>query len=174
MGKLVTDNLAAIRPWAAVLSISEHVNRVAAYTHGAIDALAPLIAARKAEGRVRDCHGDLHAENIFLEPAQRGGYAVQIIDRIEFNNRHRFIDVASDLAFLTMDLKYLGRPDLAGALVSAYTSDTVDPSIESMLDFYQVYRAMVRCKVAVLRVAEQVGRMPRRLKDAPPEAEPAR
>ncbi|MBI2965974.1 MAG: AAA family ATPase [Chloroflexi bacterium] len=155
--KLVFDNLAAVGPWAAPLSFSDQVGRVAAYTQGAVQALRPLIAARKAAGWVRDCHGDLHADNIFLErrsargPGRAGRLVIQIIDRIEFSDRYRFIDVASDLAFLTMDLKRLRRPDLADALVLAYLDDREDPELRTMMRFYEVYRAMVRCKVAVLR-----------------------
>ncbi|MBI4220936.1 MAG: AAA family ATPase, partial [Chloroflexi bacterium] len=70
---------------------------------------------------------------------------------------YRFIDVASDLSFLTMDLKRLARPDLADALVSAYLCDREDAELRTMMRFYEVYRAMVRCKVAVLRLPPEAG-----------------
>jgi aminoglycoside phosphotransferase family enzyme/predicted kinase len=177
--KLVFDNLAAVDPWAAPLSFADHVARVTAYTQGAVEAFRPSIVARKAAGWVRDCHGDLHAENIFLErrssrrPGSLGRLAIQIIDRIEFSDRYRFIDVASDLSFLTMDLKRLRRPDLADRLVSAYLGDREDAELRTMMRFYEVYRAMVRCKVAVLRVAEEAGGRPRRLRREPAEADAA-
>lgn len=172
---VASDNLTVVEPWAEALAMGRDVARVAAYTRGALQAVQPPIARRRAEGRVRDCHGDLHTENIFLEPGTRSGeYTVQIIDRIEFNDRYRFIDVASDLAFLTMDLKHLEREDLAAGLLSAYLAASADPGFGDVLPFYEVYRAMVRCKVAVLRVAEQAGGRPRRLRREPEQAETAR
>jgi aminoglycoside phosphotransferase family enzyme/predicted kinase len=171
---ITADNLAVIGPWAEALSIAPELARVTAYTRGALEAISPAIARRRAEGRVRDCHGDLHTENIFLVPGARPGeFAVQIIDRIEFNDRYRFIDLASDLAFLTMDLKHLGREDLARDLLSTYLATWADPGAGDVLPFYEVYRAMVRCKVAVLRVAEQVGGSPRRLRREPEQTETA-
>jgi aminoglycoside phosphotransferase family enzyme/predicted kinase len=173
--KVATDNLAAVGPWAGAISIASELARVTAYTSGAIEAFSPAISRRRADGRVRDCHGDLHTENIFLEPGgRRGELVVQIIDRIDFNDRYRLIDVASDLAFLTMDLRHLVRDDLARDLLSAYLAASRDPGIGDLLPFYEVYRAMVRCKVAVLRVAEQAGGRPRRLRRWPEQAETAR
>jgi aminoglycoside phosphotransferase family enzyme len=64
---------------------------------------ADWFAQRVREGRIRECHGDLRAERIYFEPGQ-----VQIIDGIEFNPRWRFIDVASEVAFLAVDLQRLG------------------------------------------------------------------
>lgn len=178
--KLVFDNLAVVGPWATALSLSEQLGRVTTYAKGAVQALGPLIAARKAAGWVRDCHGDLHTENIFLErdrfreQSKSGRFAIQIIDRIEFSDRYRFIDIASDLSFLTMDLKRLRRPDLADALVVAYLGGEEDPELRTMMRSYEVYRAMVRCKVAVLRVAETAGGRPRKLRAEPAEATAAR
>ena len=54
---------------------------------------ASLFEKRIADGRVRDCHGDIHSGNIFV--ADR----VYIFDAIEFNERFRYSDVAADMAF---------------------------------------------------------------------------
>lgn len=103
---------------------------------------------RVESGHVRDCHGDLRAEHIyFLVPAQ-----IRIIDCIEFNQRFRYIDVASEVAFLAMDIERLGFPALANHFVRAYVRHAGDLTLYRLLDFYRCYRAFVRGKVAALRM----------------------
>jgi len=98
------------------------------------------------EGRIKDCHGDLHMEHIcFTDP-------ISIFDCIEFNERFRFSDTAADLAFLVMDLDYNGRNDLSMVLVDAYIEASGDAGIRKMIDFYKVYRAYVRGKVISFRL----------------------
>ena len=107
-----------------------------------------LFRERMARGCIRDGHGDLRAEHVYFE--SRG---ISIIDCIEFNERFRYGDVASDVAFLAMDLESLGVPDLAAAFVRRYAEQTPF-AIGEVLDFYRCYRAFVRGKVASLRSAE--------------------
>jgi aminoglycoside phosphotransferase family enzyme/predicted kinase len=104
---------------------------------------------RVQQDRIRDCHGDLRAEHIYLEPGQ-----VQIIDCIEFNRRFRYIDVASEVAFLAIDLERLGAPALAHRFVQAYVEYAGDLALYRLLDFYCCYRAYVRGKVASIRLQE--------------------
>ncbi len=107
---------------------------------------APLFAARIRERRIRDCHGDLHLEHIHLGPA-----GVTIYDCIEFNDRFRYIDIASDVAFLAMDLDFHARPDLALRFTGRMAKALRDPGMTALLDFYKCYRACVRGKVEALR-----------------------
>jgi aminoglycoside phosphotransferase family enzyme len=93
---------------------------------------------------VRDCHGDLHGENIFFQDG------IKIIDCIEFSEEFRCIDVASDIAFMAMDLEYAGREDLSDVFVSEYLERTGDPELETLLPFYKCYRANVRAKIAAI------------------------
>jgi len=104
----------------------------------------PVFQRRRAEGRIRDGHGDLRCEHVYF---YRG---IQVIDCIEFNERFRYGDVALDLAFLTMDMAHLGFADLARILLEAYVSAAADPGLFAVLDFYAAYRAMVRLKIACL------------------------
>ncbi|WP_179131025.1 bifunctional aminoglycoside phosphotransferase/ATP-binding protein [Candidatus Entotheonella palauensis] len=92
--------------------------------------------------RIRDCHGDLRAEHIYIEDG-----ALQIIDCIEFNPQFRYIDVASEIAFLAMDLERLGFAAEADAFVQAYVEASQDVTLYRLLDFYRCYRAYVRGKV---------------------------
>lgn len=107
-----------------------------------------LLAARAANGAVRDCHGDLRAEHVYLE---RGRIAV--IDCIEFSRRLREIDVAADIAFLVMDVAAMGFPRAAEAIADEYRARSGD-ALAGVLGFYGAYRAVVRAKVAALRAGE--------------------
>ena len=109
----------------------------------------PLLEQRVAAGRIRDGHGDLHAENVcFLK--ERGGRVVAY-DCIEFAPRLRCGDVACDLAFLAMDLDARGFRGFSAFLSRSYAERSRDAGIDELLSFYKGYRALVRAKVAGLR-----------------------
>ncbi len=107
-----------------------------------------LFEDRLREGRIRDGHGDLRAEHIYFFEG------IQIIDCIEFNDRFRYGDVISDLAFLHMDMEHLGQAELSLAVLSAYVDRASDPKLYLLLDFYAAYRAVVKLKVSCLRTTE--------------------
>ena len=115
----------------------EHALRLAAFER------------RKADGFVRECHGDLHLNNIAVIDGE-----VTVFDCIEFNDELRWIDVMSEIAFTTMDLADRGRPDLAHRFVNAYLERTGDYAGLAVFPFYLVYRAMVRAKIACLRLGQ--------------------
>jgi predicted kinase len=94
----------------------------------------------------------LHLGNIALI-----GGKVTLFDCIEFNASMRWIDVMSDVAFLVMDLRDRKRPDLAARLLNAYLEQTGDYAGLAVLRFYVAYRALVRAKIAILRLAQTVG-----------------
>jgi aminoglycoside phosphotransferase family enzyme/predicted kinase len=102
------------------------------------------LRARAAAGLVRDCHGDLRAEHVLLTDP------VQVYDCVEFDPGLREVDVAADLAFLTMDLERLGGRDLADRLEAAYRDAGGEPGSPRLLAFLASYRAWVRAKVALL------------------------
>ena len=108
-----------------------------------------LFDNRIESGKIRDCHGDLRTGHIYF--ADDG---IQIIDCIEFNKRFRYHDIASDLAFLAMDLDYEGFPQIAGHLLNAYVNYSKDQNVFVLIDFYKCYRAFVRCKVNCMRLQE--------------------
>lgn len=114
----------------------------------------PAFAARRRNGKVRECHGDLHLNNI-----TRVDGAITVFDCIEYNAHLRWIDVASEIAFTAMDLDARGAAALAHRFVNAYLEASGDYAALAVLRFYLVYRALVRAKVACLRVP-QVGAGP--------------
>lgn len=108
-------------------------------------------AARVAGNRVRDGHGDLRLEHVYIDPEG----SISIIDCIEFNERFRFGDVCADVAFLSMDLAWHGRVDLAERLLARYALEANDYELYSVVNFYESYRAFVRGKVASLLAADE-------------------
>jgi len=106
---------------------------------------AELFDRRIKSGCIRDCHGDLRLGHIYFTDS------ISIIDCIEFNERFRYGDLASDLAFLAMDLDYNGFSDIGQKLLAEYAQSADDPEIFMLVDFYKCYRAHVRCKVECLR-----------------------
>ncbi|MGI6638712.1 MAG: hypothetical protein ACOX4Z_06590 [Desulfobulbus sp.] len=94
-------------------------------------------------GRIRDCHGDLYSANICLAEKP------YIYDCIEFNQRFRYCDVASDVAFLAMDLDYHGLEPLSTYFIERFVAVSGDTGLVDMLDFYKCYRAYVRGKIGL-------------------------
>jgi aminoglycoside phosphotransferase family enzyme len=103
---------------------------------------------RIREGRVRDCHGDIHSGNIFVTDR------IYIFDAIEFNERFRYSDVASDIAFLAMDLDFKERSDLSNFFVKTYIEYSGDQELMKLLPFYKCYRAYVRGKVTSFKLKD--------------------
>jgi len=111
------------------------------FTDAFIENNTALFQKRIAEGRIRDCHGDLHSAHICFTAE------LAIYDCIEFNDRFRYCDVASEVAFLAMDLDRHRQSDLSHHFVAAYVSQSKDEGLLKLLDFYKCYRAYVRGKV---------------------------
>ncbi len=125
---------------------------MAAWTETQFAQLAPQLAQRRVEGRVREGHGDLHLANLVL----LRGAADQVLpfDAIEFNDALRWIDVAADTAFLWMDLRRIGCAGLANLLLSEWLDASGDASAVEVWRLFAVYRAMVRAKVAGIRLGQ--------------------
>jgi len=135
-GPSLADALDFVREW----TLAEH------------RALGPFLAERRSDGFVRECHGDLHLANVVL----LDGMPVPF-DALEFAPRLRWIDVMSDVAFAVMDLERHRKPGLASVFLDRYLELTGDYPGLRVLRFYAVYRAMVRAKVAAIRVGQEAG-----------------
>ena len=107
-----------------------------------------LFERRMAGGLVRDCHGDIHSGNIFVTDR------IYIFDAIEFNERFRYSDVASDVAFLAMDLDFKQRTDLSNFFVKKYAEYSGEQKLTKLLPFYKCYRAYVRGKVVSFKLED--------------------
>ncbi len=141
----VLDNLPVLEQHFAASEDLARIRRLDDWLRRSLAESAPLIAQRKRGGRVRECHGDLHARNIVRWQQQWLPF-----DCIEFNPDLRWIDVMSDVAFLFMDLAAHDRRDLAHAFLSRYMEETGDYEGLRLLPLYAVYRALVRAKIDAL------------------------
>lgn len=101
-----------------------------------------LFQQRIREKKIRDGHGDLHTGNIFITPKK-----IFVFDCIEFNDRFRYQDTASEVAFLSMDLDFLDQKDFSEYFVKKYIDYSGDKNLKKILLFYKCYRAYVKGKV---------------------------
>ncbi len=123
--------------------------RLAALNDDELARLHDLIDERARRHVPCDTHGDLRLDHVY-----RVDGAFVIVDCIEFNDRFRYADPISDIAFLVMDLDFVGRRDLSGALADAYIRASGDAEGAALLPFYVAYRAAVRAKVEGIKAAE--------------------
>jgi uncharacterized protein len=137
--------LAALEGARPVASTAEHA-QLRAWLEDAAAALRPLWTARRNSGRVRECHGDLHLDNIVYLDGD-----VAAFDCIEFDPALSCIDVIDDIAFPAMDFSARGRRDLAFLLLNSWLDHTGDHGALPALRFSAVYRALVRSQVEHLR-----------------------
>lgn len=126
----------------------EEYQHIKVYTQRFIEENIALFRQRIANGRIKDCHGDLHAAHICF------CNGICIYDCIEFNDRFRYGDVASEVAFLAMDLDHYGRADLSQHFVNAYVARSQDKELMALLNFYKCYRAYVRGKVESFKLED--------------------
>jgi aminoglycoside phosphotransferase family enzyme/predicted kinase len=131
------------------------LERLRSLTEAALTHLRPLMESRAERGVPRDTHGDLHLDHIYLFPDRKPPADLVLIDCIEFNERFRFADPVSDMAFLVMDLRFQGRHDLARVFAEEYFQASGDEEGPALLPFYTAYRAAVRGKVEGLELLEK-------------------
>ncbi|MDB5273246.1 MAG: hypothetical protein JWO58_1613 [Chitinophagaceae bacterium] len=131
------------------------INRAIIYFNQYINEHKEWLQTRSKEGYIRDCHGDLHAGNIFV-------YAKPIIfDCIEFNKEFRYIDVLNEIAFLCMDLEVYKKNKLSNLLVKYYchyTGHVLQTKEKKLLLFYKLYRASVRAKITAIELMQLPGK----------------
>ena len=130
------------------------LDRLEKLTRDLGETLRPLMDQRVAEGRIRDTHGDLRLDHVYLSPNATPPDDITIIDCIEFNDAFRYADPVADIAFLAMDLGYRGRQDLADLLTQAYFHHAHDPAGLRLLPFYVAYRSVVRAKVDSFQLSD--------------------
>ncbi|MCA9604236.1 MAG: AAA family ATPase [Myxococcales bacterium] len=151
IGVNVRENFEQTRGVIEALLGAEEAHEIESWQLGFLAEEAARFHARAEGGRVRDGHGDLRLEHFYLEPDGE----VRVLDCIEFNERFRFADVASDIAFLSMDLAFHGRVDLAERALATYAQETSDYDLFPLVDFYESYRAYVRGKISAIVAGDE-------------------
>ena len=144
--KLWDENLADIAPFVGRLLDADALSAVQDFGERFLARHEDLFVERVRAGRIREVHGDLHCEHICFAPE-----GIQIFDAIEFSREIRCCDVASEIAFLLMDMELRGGDELARDFLKSYLELADDPELPRLLPFYKCHRALVRGKVIGLR-----------------------
>ncbi len=144
------ENFQQTRPFVDEIISRDRFASVRGYVDDFLGSHGALLEERVRAGCIRDCHGDLHSRNICIADND-----IYIYDCIEFNHRFRYGDVASEVAFLAMDLDYHDGPELGSHFAHHYAERAGDAELPDLLDFYRCYRAFVRGKVLCLELAER-------------------
>jgi len=137
----VLKNFNQTQKYIGVSISQKQFDSIKVYTDTFVEQNKGLFEKRVGEGRIRDCHGDLHSAHVCFTDG------ICIYDCIEFNDRFRYCDVASEIAFLAMDLDFHHQPGLSKHFVGAYVESSQDKELLKLLNFYKCYRAYVRGKV---------------------------
>lgn len=142
-----TENFDGIRPFLDETTQLQLLEAIQSWGADEFNYKTQLMQQRKQQGFIRECHGDLHLGNITVID----GRAV-LFDCIEFNPMLRWIDVMSEVAFLTVDLLRFGYADYAYRFLNRYLQATGDYQGLAVFRYYLVYRALVRAKIGLLRL----------------------
>jgi aminoglycoside phosphotransferase family enzyme/predicted kinase len=140
------DNFNQLPDFSDTGAPQKKLQLIKAATRMFMDHHKELFDRRIENNHICDTHGDLKTEHVY----QYQG--VQILDCIEFNPAFRYQDTASDLAFLAMDMDFLGYRPAALYLLSRYVEITSDADLMQVIDFYKCFRAMVQVKVYHLQI----------------------
>ncbi|GHO76771.1 kinase [Ktedonobacter sp. SOSP1-85] len=143
------ENFRQIQPYIGRVLEREAYDALRRYVAQFLQAHGPLFTRRLLQGRIRDCHGDLRLQHVYvlLTTNHSPTRHILLLDRIEFNERFRYGDVASEVAFLVMELEMAQHHDLAMNFLQVYIAETGDTDLYTLLPFYICYRACVRGKV---------------------------
>ncbi|MGZ8172037.1 MULTISPECIES: bifunctional aminoglycoside phosphotransferase/ATP-binding protein [Methylobacter] len=144
------ENFDHIRPLLVDDDQKQQLQRIQQWGDSEWRKQAGLMQLRRQQGYVRECHGDLHLGNMTLINDK-----VTLFDCIEFNPMLRWVDVISEVAFLFIDLLHFGYDRHAYRFLNRYLQHTGDYQGLALLRYYLVYRALVRAKVSLLRMAQQ-------------------
>lgn len=127
----------------------ERLEELQQWTLAGAAALAERFTARLEGGFVREGHGDLHLGNLVLLDGR-----VSAFDGIEFDPALRWIDLQSEVAFLLMDLESRDHGELGWRFYNAWLAALGDYDGIGLLNWYLVYRHMVRAKIDGIRLAQ--------------------
>ncbi|MEN8108678.1 MAG: AAA family ATPase [Pseudomonadota bacterium] len=145
----VMENFSHIRPLLVSAEQQQELRQLEDWCRQEFGHEHTLLDERRRDGFVRECHGDLHLGNLALIEGR-----ITPFDGIEFNPQLAWIDVMSEVAFLFMDLQDRGYAGFAWRFLNGYLQQSGDYAGVRLLPYYLVYRALVRAKVAVLRLGQ--------------------
>jgi aminoglycoside phosphotransferase family enzyme/predicted kinase len=142
MAELVRSNISVLRAAHGAGFAADQIDRVEHGLHREVARVAGLLDERRAAGKVRRVHGDLHLRNVCLIEG-----APLLFDCIEFSEDIATIDVLYDLAFLLMDLGHRGHRDFANLVLNRYLDLTEDDTGLAAMPLFLALRAVIRAHV---------------------------
>lgn len=137
----IEENFSQTEKYLGKTITDKQFNDIKKYSLDFVNDNKSLFIDRINGGHIRDCHGDLHSAHICFTDG------IYIFDCIEFNDRFRYSDTASEIAFLSMDIEYYGYYNISKKFVDSYISESGDYQLPRLFNFYRCYRAYVRGKV---------------------------
>ena len=123
---------------------SSQIEELRKCSEGWLRRVAGLLDLRRADGKVRRCHGDLHLRNICVVDGKP-----ILFDCIEFSETFATIDVLYDLSFLLMDLEHQGDGESANLLFNRYLDLSAEDHGLPAMPLFLSLRAAIRAHVTV-------------------------
>lgn len=121
----------------------DHVEPIlSALTHF-LEVHGDLIVNRVEAGCIRDCHGDLRPQHVFLGPPLR------LIDRLEFDERLRLRDPFEEVMDLGLECERLGAGWILPMLLDGLSTALGERPDPRLLGFYAGMRASLRARLAI-------------------------
>jgi len=138
----ITQNYQQTLKYIGIAQNQTQYEQTKAFTDNFLIQHRDILEKRQIDGKIRECHGDLHLKNICIWQDR-----IQLFDRIEFNEPFRFVDVMYDVAFAVMDLDSKGEKVFANVFLNTYLEETGDWEGLQVLPLYLSRQAYVRAKV---------------------------
>jgi aminoglycoside phosphotransferase family enzyme/predicted kinase len=139
MAEVAETNIGILRDHQSAGFPVARIDALAARLHEELARCAALLDERRARGKVRRCHGDLHLGNICLFDGK-----LLLFDALEFSETIASIDVLYDFAFLLMDLMHRGQRDLANLTLNRYLDLTGEDDGLAAMPAFLSLRAVIR------------------------------
>ena len=153
--RVADNNYAISRPFLGQTQTQAQLDQTQAFSNQFFQDHDDWFQQRQAAGKIRDCHGDLHLNNVCFYEGK-----IQVFDCVEFNPDFRHIDVIYDMAFMVMDLAAQGRLDFANVFLNTYLEHTGDYEGAALLPLYLSMRAYIRGNVNSLAAQDPVIAVP--------------
>ena len=148
MAELVKTNIGCLRDSRDAGFDAAQIGRIEQGFAAELARVGALLDARRAAGKVRLCHGDLHLRNICLVDGRP-----LLFDCVEFSEDLASIDVLYDLAFLLMDLGHCGHAHFANLVFNRYLDLTEEDDGIAAMPLFLAMRAVIRAHVTATMAA---------------------
>ena len=142
MQEVAATNLRILRDRHAAGFDPARIDTLEARIREELARIAPVLDRRRANAKVRRCHGDLHLRNICLYDGKP-----LIFDCIEFSEPIASVDVLYDLAFLLMDLLHGDEARCANLVLNRYLDLTGEDDGLAAMPVFMALRAVIRAHV---------------------------